>query len=61
LSKFWGVLYYLEEGESLLFNLKDDPDELNNVFDKENEIGQHLLKLIHDNLKKANERFSTGE
>lgn len=52
------LIYYLEEGKCLLFNLKEDPDELNNLFDKEPEVGQRLLALIKDNLKKANERIS---
>ncbi len=54
-------IHYLEEKKSLLFNLKDDPGELNNLFDKESEVGQRLLTLIQDNLKKANERISRGE
>ena len=55
------LIHYIEEKESLLFNLKQDPDELNNLFDKEPEAGQRLLSLIQDNLKKANERISKGE
>jgi len=45
----------------LLFNLKHDPDELNNLFDKESEVGQRLLKFIEVNLGKANERIRTEE
>lgn len=55
------LIYYLEENKSLLFNLKQDPDELNNIFDKEPEQGQILLTLIKNNLKKANIRISRGE
>jgi len=55
------LIYYLEEKKSLLFNLKHDPDELNNLFDKEPEAGQRLLSLIKDNLKKANEKISRRE
>jgi arylsulfatase A-like enzyme len=55
------LIHYLEDEKSLLFHLKDDPEELKNLFDKEPEIGQHLLKLIHDNLKEANERYSRGQ
>jgi arylsulfatase A-like enzyme len=51
------LIHYLEEKESLLFNLKKDSNELNNLFDREPEIGKHLLSLIHENLKKANERI----
>jgi arylsulfatase A-like enzyme len=52
------LIHYLQEKKSLLFNLKKDPRELNNLFDREPEIGKHLLTLIQDNLKKANERIS---
>ncbi len=55
------LIHYLEEKESLLFNLKQDPDELQNLFDKEPEIAQDLLILIQDNLKKANQRISKGD
>ncbi len=51
------LIYYLEEKRSLLFNLKHDPDELNNLYDKEYETGQRLLSLIKGNLKEANERI----
>ncbi len=51
------LIHYLEEKKSLLFNLKQDPDELNNLFDREAEVGQRLLALIQDNLKKANEKI----
>ncbi len=55
------LIHYIEEKKSLLFNLKQDPDELNNLFYKEPEVGQFLIKLIKDNLKNANERISRGE
>ena len=55
------LIHYLEEKKSLLFNLKEDPDELSNLFDKETETGQRLLSLIQKNLKEANERISRGE
>ncbi len=55
------LIHYLEGKKSLLFNLKKDPDELQNLFDREPEIGKHLLILIHENLKKANERIKKGE
>jgi arylsulfatase A-like enzyme len=53
------LIHYLEEKKSLLFNLKQDPGELNNLFNKEPEVGQRLLTLIQDNLKMANERISS--
>ena len=51
------LIHYIEKEQSLLFNLKDDPDELNNLFEKEPETGRRLLSILHDNLKKANERI----
>ncbi len=55
------LIRYIEKNRSLLFNLKEDPDELNNLFDREPETGRRLLALIQENLKKANERISRGE
>lgn len=55
------VIHYLEDNKSLLFNLREDPDELNDLFDKKSEIARHLLPLIKDNLKKVNERIGEGE
>ena len=40
-----------------LYNLKNDPDEMNNILDKEPLISRRLLGLIQDNLKKANQRI----
>lgn len=51
------LIHYLERKKSLLFNLKKDPDELNNLFDKDIETGEGLLGLIHDNLDKANDKI----
>jgi arylsulfatase A-like enzyme len=51
------LIHYLEEGKSLLFNLKQDPEELNNLINKEPEIAKHLLELIETNLAKANEKI----
>jgi arylsulfatase A-like enzyme len=51
------LIHYIERGESLLFNLKVDPQELNNLFNKENETGQRLLRMILDRLEQANERI----
>ena len=49
------LIYYLDKGKSLLFNLKEDSGELKNLFNEEPDIGQNLLDLIQDNLKKAND------
>jgi arylsulfatase A-like enzyme len=55
------LVYYLERQKSMLFNLRQDPDELNNLVNKEKEVGQHLLSLIRKNLEKANERIEKAE
>ncbi len=52
------LIYYLQRKISLLFNLKEDPGELNNIFDKEPEVGKRLRKLLMSNLKEANERIA---
>ena len=51
------LIHYLDKKKSLLFNLKEDPDELNNLFDKETATGTRLLSFIKDNLKEANKRI----
>lgn len=51
------LIHYLEKRKSLLFNLEQDPEELNNLFDKEPERGDYLLAIIQENLKKANENI----
>lgn len=55
------LIHYLEDEKSLLFNLKNDPDEMNNLINKEPVVRQQLLGLIKDNLKKANENIIRGE
>lgn len=55
------LIHFLADNISLLFNLKQDTDELNDLFEKEPETGQRLLTLIHKNLKEANERISKGK
>lgn len=54
------LIHYLNEERSLLFDLKKDPDELSNLFDKESNVGQHLLTLIKEHLKEANEKVIKG-
>jgi arylsulfatase A-like enzyme len=51
------LMYRLETDEIMLFNLARDPHELNNLFDKEPEIGQSLLSILNENLKIANEKI----
>ena len=55
------LIYYLKKQKALLFNLREDPDELNNLFDREPETGRRLLALIKKNLKKANEKITGGD
>ena len=55
------LIHYLGNNKSLLFNLKEDPDETNNLFKVEPELGQRLLTLINDNLEEANEKIKNGE
>lgn len=51
------LIHYLDNGESLLFNLKHDPDEINNLFEKDTETRQNLLAIIHENLEKSNKKI----
>jgi arylsulfatase A-like enzyme len=41
----------------LLFNLRNDPEELNNLINEEPETGQRLSALIMEHLTKANEKI----
>lgn len=52
------LIYYLENKEATLFNLRLDPNETQDIFDKESKTGQRLLKLIKDNLNEANKRIT---
>ena len=54
------LIKYLEQNESTLYNLKDDPGELYNIIDREPGKSQQLLKIIKDNLDKANENINDG-
>lgn len=55
------LVHYLDGGKSLLFNLKKDPGETDNLFNKEPVIGQQLLAFINDNLKEANKKIMAGK
>ncbi|MEM3101507.1 MAG: sulfatase [Candidatus Nitrosotenuis sp.] len=48
------LIYYLKDGKSLLFNLKNDPEELDDISNEKSSITRHLLALIQDNLLKIN-------
>ena len=52
---FYGYKELGTAGERIeLYNIKDDPDELNNLFDTEKEIGQELLDEVKAKLKEVN-------
>lgn len=55
------LIDYLNEKRSELFNLKQDPDELNNLMENDQEIGQHLISDIQDMLEKANVKIKATE
>jgi arylsulfatase A-like enzyme len=51
------LIHYLDDQRSLLFNLRQDPGELHNLFNKEPGHGQRLLSLISHKLQEANGRI----
>jgi len=51
------LIHYLDNNNSLLYNLKEDPEELNNIFNKEPDTGRRLLALVNNKLKEANEKI----
>jgi arylsulfatase A-like enzyme len=55
------LIHYLEKDKNMLFNLRQDPEEIHNLFDIEPDISQRLLVLIKENLEKANEKISRGQ
>lgn len=52
------LIYYPTSETSMLFNLKLDPNEQNNLLDLETDVAQRLLGLIQDNINKVNERYN---
>lgn len=50
------LIYYLEQEESLLFDLKNDPYETQNITGSEPEIKERLKKLITDNVLRINNK-----
>ncbi|MBI4707259.1 MAG: sulfatase-like hydrolase/transferase [Candidatus Omnitrophica bacterium] len=48
----------LEDEKAMLFNLKNDPNETNNIIGNEHVIAQRLQQMLNDNLEKANARIS---
>jgi arylsulfatase A-like enzyme len=51
------LIRYLTKDEPLLFNLKEDPEELKNLAGSEPQIAQSLLDLIEENLGDANQKI----
>jgi arylsulfatase A-like enzyme len=53
------LIHYLnsKDKETLLYNLRSDPDETENIFREKTKIAQKLMKLINDNLYRANTRI----
>jgi arylsulfatase A-like enzyme len=51
------LIHYLEKNESLLFHLRQDPEELTDLFYKETETGQRLLGILLDHLEEANRKI----
>lgn len=51
------LIHYIQKDKSLLFNLKEDLSELNDLYEKEPEVSRRLLDLILNNLGKANEKI----
>ncbi len=55
------LIHRIEEDRSLLFNLREDPGESDNLFEREPEVGRPLRALILKNLKEVNEKISKGK
>ncbi len=51
------LIHLLDNNKSLLFNLKEDLGELNDLYEKEPEVSRRLLNLISENIDKANKRI----
>jgi arylsulfatase A-like enzyme len=52
------MIYDIDNGRSLLFNLRNDPDEIKNIVGEEPETAGRLRFLIRQNLYEANKRNS---
>jgi hypothetical protein len=52
---------YLSDNKSLLFDLKQDPNELDNLVGRMPEIAQRLLDYIKTNLERVNEKLGKGK
>ncbi|MBI4847174.1 MAG: sulfatase [Nitrospirae bacterium] len=54
------LIYYMESGKKLLFDLGKDPHETKDISDDEPLITAHLMELIRDNLSKANKKITAS-
>jgi hypothetical protein len=55
LTYFYGYEELGSDGERLeLYNIKDDPEELNDLYNIETEIGKELLNELKTRLKEVN-------
>ncbi|MDO8281284.1 MAG: sulfatase [Thermodesulfovibrionia bacterium] len=52
------LINYLDNKKSLLFDLKNDPDENNDLYLSNPETAQRLLQLITDNIDRVNKRIT---
>jgi arylsulfatase A-like enzyme len=55
------LIYDLSKKTSGLFNIRNDPDEQDNLMDKEPAIGKHLLSLIKDKINEVNQAFNNKQ
>jgi len=53
------LIHYIEQNQTMLFNLKRDPDESVNIFESKIDTGKRLLTIVEDNLNEANDKISS--
>ncbi len=52
------LIYYLDNKESMLFNLQLDPDEKHDLSGEKQDIAQRLQALIYEKLAKVNKTIT---
>lgn len=52
------LVHYMEDDRSLLFDLKSDPGETEDISEKNPDVTQRLLGMIMDNIRMANKKYS---
>jgi arylsulfatase A-like enzyme len=55
------LIHYLGREETLLFNLRDDPEEMNNLVETKPEMRQDLLRTMKHALAEANKRIAQSK